>query len=91
MDTQRLILFAAFMLVSMSLWQSWQIQVNPPPSRTQSEAASHSANNASTQPNLPTGNDLPSVPMSNTTDNASSVQMGTPSVAQKWPVVSDLE
>ena len=31
MDTQRLILFAAFMLVSMSLWQSWQIQVNPHP------------------------------------------------------------
>jgi YidC/Oxa1 family membrane protein insertase len=31
MDTQRLILMAAFMLVSMSLWQSWQMQVNPPP------------------------------------------------------------
>jgi len=31
MDIQRLILLAAFMLVSMSLWQSWQIQVNPPP------------------------------------------------------------
>ncbi|WP_198266569.1 membrane protein insertase YidC [sulfur-oxidizing endosymbiont of Gigantopelta aegis] len=83
MDTQRLILFAAFMLVSMSLWQSWQIQVNPPPSRTQSESASNSANNANTQPSIPSGNDLPSVPVNNTTDNASSVQMSTPSVATK--------
>jgi len=40
MDTQRLILFAAFMLLSMSLWQSWQLQVNPPPTRSNTDISS---------------------------------------------------
>ena len=29
MDTQRLILIAAFFMVSLMLWQSWDVQKNP--------------------------------------------------------------
>ncbi|MCW8932118.1 MAG: membrane protein insertase YidC [Gammaproteobacteria bacterium] len=77
MDTQRLILFAAFMLISMSLWQSWQMQVNPPPTRTISEV---SGNNES--PVATPASDLPSVPVTaNTGQNAQTVS--TPSVAEK--------
>ena len=78
MDTQRLILFAAFMLVSMSLWQSWQLQVNPPP-KSISPVSQQSAQDPAT-PEIPvTGNnDMPAVP--------ASAEGGTPiapSVAQK--------
>lgn len=31
MDTQRIILLAAFVMVTLMLWQSWQMQINPPP------------------------------------------------------------
>ncbi len=77
MDTQRLILFAAFMLISMSLWQSWQIQVNPPPTRSISDTTV--ANKTSEQA---VANDLPSVPVAeNNTEGAQSVS--TPSIAEK--------
>ncbi len=78
MDTQRLILFAAFMLVTMSLWQSWQIQVNPPPTQTISETSANTAA-PQNQPVVPTGNDLPSVP----TDTQNKQSVSVPSVAQK--------
>ncbi len=74
MDTQRLILFAAFMLVSMSLWQTWQVQVNPP------------ATNITTTQNSTTGesqdiikNDLPSVPV----NENGLVSTDAPAIAQK--------
>jgi len=35
MDTQRIILIAAFFMVSMMLWQQWQMQINPPPIPTE--------------------------------------------------------
>ena len=63
MDTQRLILFAAFMLVSMSLWQSWQIQVNPHPVEINTSA--QNSNNTIPTPDVVNSqqkNDLPSVP-----------------------------
>ena len=65
MDTQRLILFAAFMLVSMSLWQSWQVQVNPHPVAT-SNAQNGSLNPIpdinNAQKDAQKINDLPSIP-----------------------------
>ena len=69
MDTQRLILFAAFMLVSMSLWQSWQLQVNPPAQQTQTQKQGQ--NQEKTAALIPESNeqtkdnsDLPSAPVS---------------------------
>lgn len=79
MDTQRLILFAAFMLISMSLWQSWQIQVNPPPIRTISDVSADKTATADGQRTAPSGNDLPSVP----TDTTNKQSVSVPSVAQK--------
>ncbi len=74
MDTQRLILFAAFMLVSMSLWQTWQVQVNPP------------TTNITTTQNSTTGesqdtikNDLPSVPV----NENGLVSSDAPAIAKK--------
>ena len=81
MDTQRLILFAAFMLVSMSLWQSWQIQVNPPPTRTISDVSGITASDS--QPGTPAVNDLPSVPTVSSNSTPGSQSVSTPSVAQK--------
>lgn len=77
MDTQRLILFAAFMLVSMSLWQTWQLQVNPPLPSSVAPQASQGAG----KPGVPQtkGNDLPSVPT--TTDKM--VSVSAPAKAQK--------
>ena len=78
MDTQRLILFAAFMLVSMSLWQSWQLQVNPPPERT---AISDTTTDTAGKPVVPSVNDLPSVPKTQAVSAQDSTS--TPSVAEK--------
>lgn len=64
MDTQRLILFAAFMLISMSLWQSWQTQVNPHPVVVQTPGDGQ--NGTSPTPVISDNNqqinDLPSLP-----------------------------
>ena len=81
MDTQRLILFAAFMLVSMSLWQSWQIQVNPPPTSSISDISGTSTTSGQ-QPVIPATNDLPTVPVTTDTDQGAQ-SISTPSVAQK--------
>lgn len=81
MDTQRLILFAAFMLVSMSLWQSWQIQVNPPPSSSISDVSGTSTI-SDQQPGIPATNDLPSVPVPTDSDQGTQ-SVSTPSVAEK--------
>jgi YidC/Oxa1 family membrane protein insertase len=77
MDTQRLILFAAFMLLSMSLWQSWQMQVNPPPTISNSDVSTSSSTN---QAGLAVKNDLPAVPV-----NEQQMQGSTsaPAIAQK--------
>ncbi len=80
MDTQRLILFAAFMLVSMSLWQTWQVQTNPPPVHSITNTSGTSNISTDSQPGLPATDDLPSVPISDAADNQS---ISTPSVAQK--------
>lgn len=72
MDTQRLILFAAFMLVSMSLWQSWQYQVNPPPQQTQNQNKTIVPKTDSTEQTQNT-NDMPSAPVSSGTDTPESV------------------
>ncbi len=78
MDTQRLILFAAFVLISMSLWQSWQMQVNPPPTRTISEVTG----TTTLEETKGQAYDLPAVPASS--DNAQSAQsLSTPSVSEK--------
>jgi YidC/Oxa1 family membrane protein insertase len=64
MDTQRLILFAAFMLVSMSLWQTWQLQVNPPVSNNSSQnSLNSSTENSSSSSTLSLKNGLPNVPV----------------------------
>ena len=78
MDTQRLILFAAFMLVSMSLWQSWQIQVNPHPvvvNTTNSNAITDTPVPVMADNSQPK-NDLPSVPAN------SSIESSTPIVSK---------
>ncbi len=78
MDTQRLILFAAFMLLSMSLWQSWQLQVNPPSPISQNETGSplpHSNKDNSTIAS--NKNDLPPIPA-----NIGQTQSNTPAIAQ---------
>ena len=81
MDTQRLILFAAFMLISMSLWQSWQMQVNPPPTQIIS-GVSGTNTSSGQQPGIPATNDLPSIPV--TTNNLQGTQsVSTPSVEEK--------
>ena len=77
MDTQRLILFAAFMLVSMSLWQTWQMQVNPPP---QSAPVTQTEQGIKSGAPTKSGDDLPSVPVSTSNNN---VAIDTPAVAQK--------
>lgn len=88
MDTQRLILFAAFMLVSMSLWQSWQMQINPPVDN----GSSITQDLNSQTPGLEKGiadniagttlkDDLPSVPQKISSDNTKSDS--TPSVNAK--------
>jgi len=78
MDTQRLILFAAFMLISMSLWQSWQIQVNPPPTRTISDVSGTTSSSADT----PATNDLPAIPIAtNSEQDAQSIS--TPSISEE--------
>jgi YidC/Oxa1 family membrane protein insertase len=81
MDTQRLILFAAFMLVSMSLWQSWQFQINPP-LQTSATSTKNTVTdtNPSTLPRINT-DDLPSVPQTNNHTTTSSAT--TPAIAQK--------
>jgi YidC/Oxa1 family membrane protein insertase len=71
MDTQRLILFAAFMLLSMTLWQNWQLQINPPSVRT-------TINNSTIENSTETKHsDLPSVPAASNEiqiiDNKSSI------------------
>jgi len=78
MDTQRLILFAAFMLVSMSLWQSWQMQVNPHP-----VVVNTTNSNVNTDTPVPVmadnsqpKSDLPSVPAN------SSIESSTPIVSK---------
>jgi len=80
MDTQRLILFAAFMLLSMSLWQSWQMQVNPPP--TISSTNSNVAPAADKQSGQVTAdkNDLPEVPVN---DQQSQDVASAPAIAKK--------
>ncbi len=61
MDTQRLILFAAFMLVSISLWQSWQ----PPQTQDNKVAV---PNNTDSKPQSENRDDMPSLPVSNNSD-----------------------
>jgi len=80
MDTQRLILFAAFMLLSMSLWQTWQMQVNPPP-KTGNTVASGTADNSDTpnQAAIPK-NDLPEVPVNEQQIQSSA---SAPAIAQQ--------
>ena len=86
MDTQRLILFAAFMLVSMSLWQTWQIQVNPPPSVTSSNSGISSEIKTGTasdgKPAMPGTNDLPSLPVS-VQQQSKAVSGSAPSLAKE--------
>jgi len=81
MDTQRLILFAAFMLVSMSLWQSWQIQVNPPPISSISGQTETNSNIPASDKQIQTqtNNDLPSIPAGQTDENTTTA----PSLAQE--------
>lgn len=69
MDTQRLILFAAFVLLSMSLWQTWQQQINPRPVTTTNSSDNSSINN---QSDLKIDkSDLPSVPENASTSKSS--------------------
>ena len=79
MDTQRLILFAAFMLISMSLWQSWQIQVNPPPAASNNDVTA-SSSNAAEQASLTAKDDLPDVPVG---DRQRQTSASAPAIAQK--------
>jgi len=78
MDTQRLILFAAFMLISMSLWQSWQMQVNPPPAASNKDVIA--STDSAGQTILTAKDDLPDVPLSNQQTQASA---SAPAIAQK--------
>jgi len=80
MDTQRLILFAAFMLLSMSLWQSWQIQVNPPSATSSNTKVSPSTVNTDTSNQAVITNDLPSIPSGS---QESSTKNAAPSIAKK--------
>ncbi len=86
MDTQRLILFAAFMLVSMSLWQAWQLQVNPPPaavSDISTTGKSGSIDSASgSKPVVPVTDDIPVVPRTGPVNTAVSGNT-TPSIAKQ--------
>ncbi|MCU7938763.1 MAG: membrane protein insertase YidC [gamma proteobacterium symbiont of Bathyaustriella thionipta] len=79
MDTQRLILFAAFMLLSMSLWQTWQIQVNPPPTISNDVTAANTG--SANQTALPTKDDIPAVPVS--TQQTQGAVSSAPSIGQK--------
>ena len=76
MDTQRLILFAAFMLVSMSLWQSWQIQVNPHPVVVNTTNSNVNTDTPVMADNSQPKSDLPSVPAN------SSIESSTPIVSK---------
>jgi len=71
MDTQRLILFAAFMLVSMSLWQTWQLQINPPATTNATQPSSTASTNQVAK------NDMPAVPVSTQAD----VNAAAPAIA----------
>ncbi len=89
MDTQRLILLAAFMLVSMSLWQSWQMQINPPPlPATTQTAGSNGAAEMS-----PTTDDIPTAPQTQTSSNTDTPKPASSSViksAQRITVKTDV-
>ncbi|MCU7836128.1 MAG: membrane protein insertase YidC [gamma proteobacterium symbiont of Taylorina sp.] len=82
MDTQRLILFAAFLLVSMSLWQSWKIQVNPHSVVSSESSDMSNQNNAVLDKNVKKQliNDLPSLPVNNSDENK---VITAPSAAKK--------
>mgnify|MGYP001822052382 CR=1 FL=1 len=67
MDTQRLILLAAFMLVSMSLWQSWQMQINPPPEPPMTQSSGTDLADTKLK-----SDDIPSAPVQTQTDTGSS-------------------
>lgn len=92
MDTQRLILFAAFMLVSMSLWQSWQIQVNPHP-----VVVNTTNSNANTDTPVPVmadnsqpKNDLPSVPANNSIESSTPIVSKTMSSGKRISVKTNV-
>jgi len=53
MDTQRIILMAAFAMVSLMLWQSWQMQINPPPAKSQEITSQVSSQDSKDVPNVP--------------------------------------
>ncbi|MFK5983882.1 MAG: membrane protein insertase YidC [Pseudomonadota bacterium] len=63
MDTQRLVLLAAFFMVSLMLWQSWDVQVNPQ-KYSQTTKTDSTQNNQPTEAKLSTekAKDLPNLP-----------------------------
>ena len=83
MDTQRLILFAAFMLVSMSLWQSWQTQVNPPPTTPVNISSTDNSDVQRTDavPVPVQANDMPGIPENVTQRDTANAAV--PSMASK--------
>lgn len=90
MDTQRLILLAAFMLVSMSLWQSWQMQVNPPSVPAITQPA-----DSTTEEITLKSDDIPSAPVQTQTaqtDSATPQQLNAQAVksAQRVHVKTDV-
>lgn len=68
MDTQRLLLFAAFAMVSLMLWQSWQVLHNPQLAQTP-QAAHKASNPGGQQSTSKKGLDRPEVPQESTRTN----------------------
>ncbi len=72
MDTQKLVLFAAFFMVSLMLWQSWDVQKNPQKYTQQlNSPTSTDTNNVSTD-GSPIVDDLPDLPPNSASDKLQS-------------------
>jgi YidC/Oxa1 family membrane protein insertase len=92
MDTQRIILFAAFILVSMSLWQAWELQVNPPvekPVTAQTGTTVTPGQQQSHKPSVPS-EDTPSLPVSDTTESVIPAAAKTINSQQRIRVKTDV-
>jgi YidC/Oxa1 family membrane protein insertase len=57
MDTQRLLLFGALVLVSFLLWDAWQKEVNPPPAATAPTTQTNVPAGAAGTQDVPVGTD----------------------------------
>ncbi|MFK5893819.1 MAG: membrane protein insertase YidC [Pseudomonadota bacterium] len=69
MDTQRLILIAAFFMVSLMLWQSWDVQKNPLKYSETTVNDTQVEKNKTSSPVVEKAKDLPSLPQDNTTSS----------------------